>query len=59
MQKASSLGNRSMRRWKDNSQVELKESDCYCAEWIDVAQDSGQFLTLVNIAVSIVRHESR
>lgn len=48
-----------MRRWKDNSQVGLKESDCNCAEWIDVAQDMGQFLAVVNIVVNIVRHECR
>jgi hypothetical protein len=28
-----------MCRWKDNSEVDLQELDCKCAEWIDLAQD--------------------
>jgi urocanate hydratase len=48
-----------MRRWKDNSEVELKELDSKCAEWIDLAQDRGQFLALVNRVVNSGCRESR
>jgi hypothetical protein len=56
IEKTGCPGHRSVRRWKDNSELELKELECRM-DWSGSGKD--QFLALVNIVVNTGCHESR
>jgi hypothetical protein len=43
---------RPRRRWVDNMKMDLREIGWGGMDWIDVAQDRGQWLSLVNTVVN-------
>jgi hypothetical protein len=47
------LGGRK-RRWEDNIRMDLKEIGWVVVDWIHVAQDKDQWLTVVNTVVNLL-----
>jgi hypothetical protein len=48
----SSLG-RTRRRWKDNIKAKFQEVECGNMDWIELAQDSDRWQTLVNAVIKL------
>jgi hypothetical protein len=44
---------RPRRRWMDNSKMDLREMGWYGLDWIDLAQDKGQWTALENTVMNI------
>ena len=40
-------------RWEDNIKMDLQEVECGSMDWIDLTQDSGRWLALVNAVMNI------
>jgi hypothetical protein len=40
-------------RWEDDIKIDLREVEWGCMDWIDLAQDRGQWLVLVNIVIKL------
>jgi hypothetical protein len=39
------------RRWEDNIKADLQEVGCWRMDWIELAQDTDRWRTLVNAAI--------
>ena len=39
-------------RWEDNIKMDLREVGCGCMDWIELAQDSDSWRTLVNVVMN-------
>jgi hypothetical protein len=46
------LGN-PRRRWVDNIKIDLREIGWDCMDWIELAQDRGQWRALVNTVMNL------
>jgi hypothetical protein len=44
---------RPRRRWEDNIIIDLREMGCSSMDWIDLAQDRGQWRVLVNTVMNV------
>jgi hypothetical protein len=44
---------RPRRRWVDNVKIDLIEIGLNCMDWIDLAQDRGQWRALVNTVMNL------
>jgi hypothetical protein len=42
------------RRWVDNVKVDHREIGWSCKDWIDLAQDRGQWRALVNMVMNLL-----
>jgi hypothetical protein len=40
-------------RWKDNIKMYLKEIECECSNWVQVAQNSIQWRSFVNTVIKL------
>jgi hypothetical protein len=43
---------RPRRRWEDNIKIDLRERGWGCMEWIHLAQDKDQWMSLVNTVMN-------
>jgi hypothetical protein len=44
---------RPRRKWEDNIKMDLQEEGCGVMDWIDVAQDTDRWLSLVNGVINL------
>jgi hypothetical protein len=51
-QRKRALGRR-RRRWVDNIKIDLRETGWDGVDWIDLAQDRGQWTALVNMEMNL------
>jgi len=50
---------RPRRRWEDNNKLDLREVECGCMDWIELAQDWGRWRELVNSVMNSGFHKMR
>ena len=43
---------RPRRRWVDNIRMDLQEVECWCMNWIGLAQDRGRWRTFVSAVMN-------
>jgi hypothetical protein len=43
---------RPRRRWEDNIKMDLREMECGCMEWIDLAQERDRWRTVANAVMN-------
>ena len=44
---------RPRRRWEDNIKMDFREIVCGGVDWIELAQDTGRWLALVNAVMNL------
>jgi hypothetical protein len=44
---------RPRRRWEDTNKIDLQEVGCGGVDWIDLVQDRGRWLALVNAEMNL------
>ena len=41
------------RRWEDNIKMDLQEVECWCMDWIELAQDRNSWQELMNAVLNL------
>jgi hypothetical protein len=44
---------RPRRRWEDNIRMDLREVECECVDWMEVAQDRDRWRALVSAVMNL------
>jgi hypothetical protein len=44
---------RSRRRWEDNIGMDLREVECGCVDWVELAQDRDRWRVLVSAVMNL------